>query len=345
MRVRRDHLTVLLNHLHDRGDDTFAVEHPAEAVGELLRIDLGGPDDCTVEFTMDTDAYANARQDVGRAYGDQVMNDLPEPAQFVNAVLASGILDPANVDDLESFLQRYGDPDLMAGHKPVFAGFDTNLVAWRVDHLLGLHDADSGLGYVNGFVLATGVRDELDWDHKCHDTDPFVDAFGDQFDEYWNQPLGAARIGRLGMLAYRRIRDIEQAVEVQGDTGDDGIVEAYDDYNQEYRSDILLFSNDRNFVELAQAHRLLGQRVDFPSEFPAEATATWRELEILLYVLAVVFGVVEVPGCTVYGVWRGKDELDWKHERVKVDARSGALRAGVEADLSIVESYEELPER
>jgi len=87
---------------------------------------------------------------------------------------------------------------------------------------------------------------------------------------------------------------------------------------------------------------MLGHRVDFPSEFPDEATASWDEIETLLYMLAVVFGIVEVPSVTVYGVWRGKDELDWQHERVKLDARSPDLASNLEGDLSIVESYEEL---
>lgn len=61
--------------------------------------------------------------------------------------------------------------------------------------------------------------------------------------------------------------------------------------------------------------------------------------------LAVVFGIIVVPSVTVYGVWRGKDELDWQHERVKVDARSPKLESKLEGDLSIVESYEEHRER
>lgn len=342
MRVKRDHLTVLLNRLYDRGDAEFAVEHPSREIGELLRVELDDHDTSTVRFSISLDEYATARQEIRRQYPDRVFQDLPDKADFRNAVLASGILEPSNRDDIRTFLDRYGDPDLMAGHPPVSAGFDTNLVPWRIDRVLGLHDPEQGIGYVNGFVLATGVRDELDWDYKCHDTDPFVDAFGDTYDAYWNQPLGSARIGRLGLLTYRRIRDIEQAVEVHSDEGDEAIIDAYDEYDREYRSDILLFSNDRNFVERAQAHRLLGQRVDLPTEFPDEATATWRELEILLYMLAIVFGIVEVPSVTVYGVWRGKDELDWQHERVKLDVRSPKLEPKVAGDLSIVESYEEL---
>ncbi len=342
MRVRRDHLTVLLNRLYDRGDDEFVIEHPSSEIGDLLRIELDTYDECTIHFVTDVDEYGAARQAVGRQYGNGVSDDLPPADAFRKTLLASGILEPANQDEIKTFLKRYGDPDLMAGHAPAFAGFDTNLMPWRIDRVLGLHDPDSGIGYVNGFVLATGIRDELEWDYKCHDTDPFVDAFGDAYEEYWNQPLGSARIGRLGLLTYRRIRDIEQAVEVQSDRGDENIIAAYDEYDREYRSDILLFSNDRNFVERAQAHRMLGQWVDIPAHFPKNTTATWRELEMLLYMLAVVFGIIEVPSVTVYGVWRGKDELDWQHERVKLDARSPKLASKLEGDLSIVESYDEL---
>jgi hypothetical protein len=56
----------------------------------------------------------------------------------------------------------------------------------------------------------------------------------------------------------------------------------------------------------------------------------------------VLFGILEVPNTTVHGVWRGKDHLDWQHERLELDCRSPKLRPKLEGDLSIVESYEEL---
>lgn len=106
----------------------------------------------------------------------------------------------------------------------------------------------------------------------------------------------------------------------------------------------MLLSNDRTFIERVKAHRLLGQRVAFPSEFPRPAAASWREVETLLYALAVVFGITEVPNTTIYGVWSGKDELDWQYDRLKLDVRSPALADKLETDLSVVESYEELPD-
>lgn len=342
MRLAREHLTVLLNRLFDAGQDRVEVEHPAGEVGTLLTIDLDAYDECTVRFDTGRDDYVEARESLRPTLPEAVSKDLPGPDQYVKAVLASGIVPIANEGEVATFVERYGDPDLLAGHPPVVAGFDTNLLAWRIDEILGLNDPERGLGYVNGFVLATGVRDELDWEYKCHETDPFEDAFGPAFEEYWNQPIGSARIGRLGLHNYRKIRDIQEAAEIRCERGDEAIVRAYDAYDDDHRSDVLLFSNDRNFIERAQAHTLLAQRIELPSELPRRTTATWRQVEYLLFYLATVFGIVEVPKTTVYGVWRGKEGSDWREERLKIDCRSTTIDPQLEADLSVVESYEEL---
>ena len=343
MRIGRQQLSVLLNRLYDRGDERFTIAHPSEAVGDLVSIELGEPDSSTVRFTKRRDAYANARDDVRRTHGDRVAGDLPKPDEYVKAAMAAGIVPVENVEEIRAFLDRYGDPDLMAGHRPVFAGFDTNLLAWRIDRVLGLRDPDGGVGYVNGFVLASGVRDELDWDVKCDDTDPYVDAWGPAFEAYWTQPTGSGRISRLGLLGYRGIRDVEHADEIQCERGDAAIVEAYDAWESDARGEIMLFSNDRTFVERAHGHTILAQHVEVPRDLPRKETATWRELETLLYTLTILFGVLSLPGVTLRGVWRGKDELDWQRERLRLDPRSTTLEPQLECDLAIVDAYEALP--
>lgn len=342
MRVDRAHLTLLLNRLYDRGDGRFTVTHPCEEVGGLVTVDLGDPEASAVTFERDREGYAVARNDAVLAHGDRLGDDLPAPDEYRNVAVASGIVEPANLDELATFLSRHGDPDLMAGHKPVFAGFDTNLLPWRVDRILGLRDPDAGVGYVNGFALAGGVRDELTWDVKCDETDPFVTAYGPAAEEYWNQPIGSGRISRLGLAAYRDIRDIQQAAEVASDRGDEAIVDAYAAWESDVRGQVMLFSNDRTFVERARSKSLLAQVVELPSELPASATASWREVEVLLYLLTAVFGIVELPGVTLHGVWRGKEGDDWQAERVKLAPRSPALTAGLEGDLAVVEAHREL---
>jgi hypothetical protein len=342
MRIRRDQLTVLFNRLHDRGEDRFTISHPSEEIGDLVSVKLEKYDESEVTFELRNERYAEAVKEVERQYGEPVANDLPSVSEYTQAVMASGMIPIANEEEIRRLLDRYGDPDLMAGHPPVFAGFDTNLLPWRIDRILGLRDPEEGLGYVNGFVLATGVRDELEWDDKCHEADPFVDAFGEQFDEYWNQPLGPARIWRLGQLAYRNIRDIQQATEIDSGRGDEAIIEAYDGYDDEHRAQILLFSNDRNFVEMAQGHTLLGQHVELPTNLPRSVAASWEELELLLYHLTMIFGIVEVPTTTVQAVWPGKEGEDWQRERLKLDCRSPKVEPKLENDLAILEAYSEV---
>ncbi|WP_435348556.1 hypothetical protein [Haloarchaeobius sp. HRN-SO-5] len=63
----------------------------------------------------------------------------------------------------------------------------------------------------------------------------------------------------------------------------------------------------------------------------------------MLYLLTLLFGVVELPGVTVHGVWRGKDGLDWQRERLKLDCRSTTLEPKLECDLAIADAFEELP--
>lgn len=342
MRIARENLTVLFNRFLDRNETEITVSHPGNEIGDLLTIEFGDYDDCTIHFEQTVEDYAEARNDVRRKHPEAVAKDLPTASEYVKAVLASGIIEIENQDEVQTLVERYGNPDLMAGHRPVFAGFDTNLLPWRIDRILGLRDPVEGVGYVNGFVLASGVRDELDWDYKCHNTDPFVDAFGDQYEEYWNQPLGDARHGRMGLVRYRNIRDIQQAHEIDCESGDEAIVDGYDNYEEQHRGEILLFSNDRTFVERARSHTILAQWIDLPNRLPAETTATWNEVEHLLHMLAISFGILELPSVTMYGVWRGKDELDWRRERLKIDARSASLESALEGDLSVVETYKEL---
>ena len=335
MRVSRSRLTVLLNALHDIGETTIPVAHPSDEIGELLRIDLEDADASTVSLELDRHAYAKACDAVHQTYGGAVTRELPDTNSYVNALLASGLLTPSNVDDIAAFLERYGNPDLTAGHKPVVAGFDTNLLAWRIADVLDLSPgADS---VVNGYALATGVRDELDWDDKRGETDTLREAFGPEFDELWNQPSGSRREGRLAETYYRELRDHRYADEIATDRGDEEIVQGYDAYQDDTGKDVLLFSNDRDFVERARSHRVLAHRVEFPREIPNSVEVSWDVIQDTVYLLAVLFGILSLPKVTIYGVWKGKGGQAWQNEQLAVDCRSPANADFVERGQAIVD--------
>lgn len=343
MLLPRWQLTVLLNSLYGAEEARFSVSHPADEIGSLVEIDLGAPEKSTVRFELDRDEYTTATTEISRKYGSPASAEVPDSNAYIRTAVASGVIELANTGEIEDFLERYGSPDLNAGHRPVFAGFDTNLLPWRIGDVLDLRES----GYwsrnptVNGFALATGVRDELDWDHKHSGDDAraLKEAFGPSFDNIFNQPAGANRQGRLGELHYRQLRDHQYADEVDTGRGDDAIINGYDDYLDESRKDLLLFSNDRNFVERARGKRILAQHVEFPRELPRKTTATWWECGDLLYMLAVVFGVVELPKMTLHGIWSGKEGSDWTDEHVRVDCRSPKISENLDRDKQLVDAW------
>jgi len=338
MEVPRPHLTTLLNALYDSGNTPISVSHPSDEIGELLRIDLDESGQGTVRFAKDLDAYGDARSAVNSEYGEPAISELPHPQSYLRTFLAGGLLGPANEEDLQRFLDSNGHRDLNAGHRPVVAGFDTNLLPWRIANVLGL--ASGRDSAVNGFALATGVLDELDWGSKRKDTGSLTEAFSPAFDELWNQSAGSSREGRLGQLHYRQLRDSRYAEEFTSDRGDDEIIDGYAEFQNEGRKDVLLFSNDRDFIENARSHRVLAHRVEFPTSLPRTLTGSWAAIQDTLYVLTTLFGVLELPKTTLYGVWKGKGGMAWHNEALRVDCRSPKLEPLLERDLAIIDAYE-----
>lgn len=335
LQLQRTRLAVLLNALYDTGTRTVTVTHPSDHLGDLLEFDLADPSASPVRLVSDLDEYRSACDAVQRDHGDDVADELPDPRSYAAAFLAGGLIDPPNQEAIIEFLDRYGRPDLGAGHRPVVAGFDTNLLSWRIADVLGLQPGQESI--VNGFALATGVRDELNWDYKRSDTRPLEDAFGPEFEALWNQPAGDRREGRLGENYYRQLRDHRYADEVVSDTGDEAIVAAYDEYQTDGRKDVLLFSNDRNFIERARSHRVLAQRVDLPRELPSDVTGSWTAIQNTLYVLTILFGVLSLPKVTLYGVWQGKTGQAWHDETLQVDCRSPKIEPLIERDTTILQ--------
>jgi len=340
MKLTRHELTLLFNALYEAGVDRVTVAHPCEAIGDLLEIELGDPRASEVRFTQGALTYADNRATVRRRHGDAA-DDLPDAQHYVDATIAGGVTDVANQDEIAAFVDRYGYPDLAAGHHPVFAGIDTNLFPWRIQTAIGIDPEtgpidDADRPPTNGYALATGVKAELDWHYKHYDTHHLVEAFGPAFDRVSDQPAGPNRQGFLGLYEYRRLMAERRVDVVDTGTGDDAIVEGYADYAADRRVTPLLFSNDYGFVEQATDAGLHAHHVDIPVDLPRSTTASWSAIEDMLYYLAVAFGVLTLPKVTVYGVWDGKTGRDWQTECLDIDPRSPAVEATLERDKSIV---------
>jgi hypothetical protein len=344
MLLARQHITHLLNALYTEGCTSVSVAHPCDDIGELLTVDISDPVETTVRFTQGALTYQDIRETIHTSYGEQAYNDLPDKQTYIRALVASGLVDIENDDDVATFFRQRGYPDLDAGHQPVALGIDTNLFAWRLPDVLELdperYSDDAGRRPINGFALATGVYEELDWHYNHYETRALEDAFGVEFARLDEQPAGANREGILGRFEYRRLRDHRYADTIESDTGDEAIVDAYAQYDSESRKRVILLSNDQGFIERAREAGVLAKAVRFPVDTPREVTVTWDELQDTLYTLSVLFGVLRLPKVTLYGVWNGKSGADWQHRRLDIDCRSEHVAAKLRRARAITTEYE-----
>lgn len=345
MLLARKHLMPLLNGLYDLGEKRLSVSHPSPEIGELLEINLDDTMEAAVSVTTDRYEYGDKRDKIEQQYSSTVHEDLPNPQSYVRTLIAGGLFDIANREDIEQFLRYHGFPDLEAGHDPIMAGLDTNLFGYRMPTVLGLSPSgyrrhgDKTRPPVTGFVLSSGVKSELDWHYKHYDTRELTQAFGEEFDRLDNQPAGKNRQGFLGLYEFRKLMSHRQTDFAYSETGDADIINGYKEYMNDHRKEVLLFSNDSGFVDQAIERGLKAQKVAFPPNIPTETTVAWETVCDLLYMLAVVFGVIVLPKATLYGVWNGKDGSHWKSDMVALDIRSPKLEPRLERDHQIVTRY------
>lgn len=350
MELSRQQMPVLLNGLYELDQRSLAVTHPAEEVGELLRVELGDPAESTVSVTTGAVSYGSALDDIQRRYGKQVRDELPDRVAYVKAVVASGLTDVRNLDDIETVVTRYGYQDLEEGHPPRYAGFDTNLLPWRMHDVLGidpeLHRESNGRAPVNGYTLPAGVDTELSISHRYgEDSVPaarLAEALGREYERLAGQPTENNRETRLGLREFRRLRETRPHDIVACDTGDTAIIEGCTDYYDDEPTDVILFSNDYGFVDEARDRDVPAVHVDFDIDFPRRLTGTWDQIATLLYELAVVFGVVRLPRATLYGVWSEKGPRNWHREEIHVEPRSEALATILRRDRPIVDAHAEI---
>lgn len=327
MNISRQHLMTVINGLYDLGEHSFAVQHPGDDVGTLFRVQLDRDNPvATVSFTDTIEVLNERKSEIQIQYGDRPADDLPDTQTVIRALTSAGVLEFANQQTVEQYIDRHCYPAVEAGEDPIMVGIDTNLFPWEfphqmeLDHVTGSKNS-AGRQPTNGYVLSNGVVDELHWQYTHFDTDELVDAFGSKFETLADQPAGAKREGRLGIQVYQQLIGSRNVDLIDSDRGDSNIIEGYAEYTASSRKEPLLLSNDHGFVDEAHDHSLLAQRLAFKQEVPPRTTVSWFELVETLYYLTILFGVLKLPKVTLCGVWEGKQDNNWQAEEVNVDCR------------------------
>lgn len=332
LKIHLDDFNVVLNAIASSEDEIW-VEHLSDTIGRLYTFKVGGPHDSTIRFDQSADQYAEARSEI---IDQQAQAEVPDRNSYVRSFTTS-VLDFTNQSDIDDFVERFANRDPSAGHRDVYGLIDSNLIRWQLGDSLGIEPNGDGL---HGSLLVTGVRDELQeygGEEKIQSISVLKEELHSKYGRLFNQFKGQRREQRLGLEYYQYLDKQVYSVEITSDPSDENILAASETFQQESGYDLLFFSNDANAVEMAREKNILAHRVDFPSFLGRQVTVSWSDFALLLYVHAMLFGIIRLPKVDLYGVWTGSRGDTAGH--FLVDFRSDLIRHRVERDLSTLETW------
>ncbi|NJE10074.1 hypothetical protein [Thermococcus sp. MAR1] len=211
---------------------------------------------------------------------------------------------------------------LLRSGRPLYIGFDTNALMFRVPSKMLNEEAFYERGNLRfDFVYSDEVALEIG--RQVNRKLPY--SQGPR--EYSNQPTPKARLASLALVELERLRSlgVEKANSKRNAQGDTKIALDYKSFAEEKHANVLVVTFDeRAYAEMeAVSHSgLLPFRLEWDFSFGMTFECTWEELRDTIYTLAVTLGELNLHYLELHyelhGIWRGKNMEDWKNERLKL---------------------------
>ena len=298
--IREDELQILLNSL-----DEINVTYPLYE-GDIL---VARPEG--IGYSLDLLASRETFQGWLAEY-EPIAAELPNYADFLECMLASGVARYANQAAFDAMLTSYGQLK-----KAVFFGLDTNLFYH------GFATNNPEIDHASYLIVET-VRDEIAYAinrkypaKKIEEMVAHAPGLRDYIKELENKRMKRSRkAAYLALKEYRIIRDRATEIASPGphthltEENDRYIVKALRKFEEERYALPVLLTADVYMADLCMAEGLEYFYFDRPYRLET-TTCTAQGFRRLLFNLAAVFGFVGCNGFAVFGEYGGKgNDLD-----------------------------------
>ena len=260
--------------------------------------------------------------------------ELPTAVHVKDSLYMSGVIKPRNWDLLVNRIIELSKRDPFMGQKLGFLFFDTNALRMRFSqHVLEIlaRNPKAKIGY----LLLTGVREEIINHIKDKKyTTEHVEALSDSLlygsfagKTFLNQSVLDERLWRLALNEYMKIKKLPTSQEIESNAGDEAFMRTIMEFEKSKNVDVLLVTQDDLFAQKAVARGIETIRLDLLSideTFEKTHITEWKNISQLIYVQAIIYGVIkaDIGGVKthVYGIWAGKKKDDWEREHVKIES-------------------------
>jgi len=339
-----ERICILLNAFYRGGSASFDVYSPLLS-HRLFSVELGRDlPSAKVSNILSPDRYEDAYAKA-TGFNPSLKQEIPTFDYYCFVLLASSVIQPTGWNTSKETLISNLGRNPLKGQKQVFVSFDTNALINRCYHLVSKTIKKEDASLKCGYVLSSGVIDELsNFDRKYSKED--LAALGktitdrDALEGFTNQLKLESRKFRIGFVETKVMSTKEYFEKADGESGDNHIISSLDTFQRNKNVDILVFSEDSDFIDRAAAKRLGTIPINRPAKLPESAEIDWADLGQLLYVSAAIYGNLRIQGpvkARLSGIWAGKKGEDWNTESVLVSTENSEAVKFIDLSLAILD--------
>ncbi|WP_456368923.1 PIN domain-containing protein, partial [Geoglobus sp.] len=246
-----------------------------------------------------------------RSHFDHLAEEVPSYSDFVECLLASGVITYENMERFRDMLSSY-----RSLRKRVYFCPDTNVIYHRFL-------TASSLVKHGEVMLVETTREEIESSLNFKYTQPTISELKRLakyqpflLDEFINRRMKKSRLAAyIAMKEYRELR--KHAIEIEGveqstddrEANDFTIVRTLRRFEKERAAMPVLLTADRQMADICEAESIEYFHFTIPHAVDAEFCSC-RSLIDLIYSLASVFGVIRLNSVVIFGEFRGKKSHD-----------------------------------
>ena len=248
--------------------------------------------------------------------------EIPPYSDFMEIFFCADVLPMTKTEDYLKSLAE--SRNTLHGGKPLWVGYDTSVLRRsffsNIIDFLKSQKLDNSIGH----VVAGGVTEELmqgmDHKFKSHEVAKLSKEFPEA-SNFFNQPGRSARFHRIGMADMKNMKGRRVFLPIKSKKGDLNIIRGYEEFEEDRYAEVVLFSADKNFVEMAHQKALKAHYVDYNSwESQKHIESNPIPLNVvsrILYYGTMIFGMTRLSGAELYSIWSGKKVEDWDNGYIK----------------------------
>ena len=329
-KIHYEELNVLVNLIPE---DKRSIKYPLYDF-DLIDVEEA-PDGYRLEI-RNTDRFDDRISDFGRLRGE-----VPNYDDLRSAMMSSGILKIANLDQVKEEIERYEK-----AKNGVRFALDTNML---------YHNFVRNHPFIDPkeVVLVDTVKEEIkNMSNKKYSKEQmqalkgYAPRYKELLDELWNRRVKRSRKASLALrdwiyLIDNDARVIEAVGESSSEEGvsDQIIVESLKEHDDNISQFTVLLTADDALIDLCKMESLEYIKCDMEHEV-GSIDCGYKQLRNLLYDMANTFGFIKFGPVIIYGVYRGYTSN--RPDVLKVKTQNNKLHEGLEKELETCRKLKEL---